>query len=342
MGTSRFETLRPATLLSEYVTLRTNRVEDFHAYIAGMAGRIERDYRADVPVELELRHVCTGQVDLVVYFGTIDVTAEATRPLPSPFLVQFPLRGHFVAQFPHGFFDIRPGHGIVISPTQHVRRTSKPGCTLVVSVTSTLLYARAEICTGKPIDECLIFETKILPQAAEPLLEYALTFVDAVDRGVAPAGSPLAQTFENGFVDLLLELQPLQEGRKFHLADASVKLDRVRAVMDYVDTHLDEEFTVARLAEIAGCPVRALQSAFADLCRTSVLAFLKRRRLIAARERLESGMPVESIAAIALECGFTQFGRFSTDYRNEYGETPSETLERSKRPRAPGESERNA
>lgn len=328
MRTARFETIHPEKLLIDYVTLRTNRVEDFHAYIAGTAGRIDREYRADGAVHLELRHIRTGQFDIAVYFGNIDITAETTRPVSSPFLIQFPLRGHFVAQYPDRVLEIHPGQGMVISPTLHVRRTSKPGCTIVFSVPSALVYARAEMRAGHAIEDCLIFEPEIAPSQAEPLLEFALTFVEAFDRGMARPGDALSTTFENGFVDLLLELQPLRTGPKLSNNEVRVRLDRIRVVTDYVDSHLDEVYTVAHLAEVAGCTVRALQSTFSELCRTSVLGHVKQRRLAAARRRMESGDSSDSIAAVALACGFPQLGRFSAEYREHFGEKPSETVAR--------------
>lgn len=328
MRKTRFESLRPETLLREHVTLRTNSVDDFHAYIAGMAGRIEREFHDDAPVDLELRHTRAGQIEIVVYFGNVDITAEMTRPVSAPFLVQFPLRGHFVARFPETEFEIHPGQAIVISPTQHVRRTSKPGCTLVFSVPSALLYARAELRSGKALEECLIFEPVIVPAVAEPLLEYALTVVDAVDRGVARPGDALSKVFENGFVDLLLELQPLADGPKPIRSEAQSRLERVGVVTAYIDANLENHLTVARLAHVAGCSVRALQATFAELCRISILGYVKQRRLAAARMRLESGSPVDSISTIALACGYSQFGRFSIDYRKAFGESPSETLAR--------------
>src|SRR5262249_51441831 len=50
-----------------------------------------------------------------------------------------------------------------------------------------------------------------------------------------------------------------------------------------------------------------------------------RLRLLAARQRLQTATSSEPVTGVATRFGFTHFGRFSSQYRRAFGETPSAT-----------------
>jgi len=59
------------------------------------------------------------------------------------------------------------------------------------------------------------------------------------------------------------------------------------------------------------------------------MAFLRRRRLEAARRDLFATSPREvSITEVALRYAFAHLSRFAADYRRCFGESPTETLRR--------------
>jgi AraC-like DNA-binding protein len=91
--------------------------------------------------------------------------------------------------------------------------------------------------------------------------------------------------------------------------------------------HVTEPITIADVAEAAGLSVRGVQAAFARHHGLSPLAYLRRIRLLLAREQLESDNP-GSIADIARDCGFAHLGRFAGVYRQEFGELPRHTRQR--------------
>src|SRR5436190_4413075 len=65
-------------------------------------------------------------------------------------------------------------------------------------------------------------------------------------------------------------------------------------------------------------------------CRTIRARYPWRQlRLAAAHASLVEGSNGTSITEVAARFGFGHFGRFAQDYRQRFGETPSETLRRS-------------
>jgi AraC-like DNA-binding protein len=62
----------------------------------------------------------------------------------------------------------------------------------------------------------------------------------------------------------------------------------------------------------------------------SPMSFLKQVRLRHAREMLAKPVSNTLVTSVSFACGFGNLGRFANDYQKVFGETPSETLNRSK------------
>jgi len=84
--------------------------------------------------------------------------------------------------------------------------------------------------------------------------------------------------------------------------------------------------TVKRIAQAAGCSVRALQLAFRRFRNTTPMDALLRIRLEQAHEQILQSDGSQSVIAIAANYGFTNPGRFADQYRRVFGEYPSEAL----------------
>lgn len=102
----------------------------------------------------------------------------------------------------------------------------------------------------------------------------------------------------------------------------------LRRVLDLVESAHDSTLTVADLAACAGTSERALHAAFRRELGTTPMAYLRGRRLEAAREDLLAAEPGDGVAAVAMRHGFSHLGRFAAAYRARFGETPSSTLRR--------------
>jgi transcriptional regulator GlxA family with amidase domain len=79
------------------------------------------------------------------------------------------------------------------------------------------------------------------------------------------------------------------------------------------------------IARLLGTNVRSLRNYVGRHLGISPSRFLRRQRLIRARERIIAG---ECVTRAAVEFGFWQLSHFSRYYRDEFGEYPSVTLQR--------------
>lgn len=98
---------------------------------------------------------------------------------------------------------------------------------------------------------------------------------------------------------------------------------------DYMEAHLDECITMMRLCELSGKSERTLRRIFNQIYGISPRAYLTTHRLNTVyRKLLKSEAARGTVSHIALQYGFLNLGRFSGEYKNHFGEYPSETLNR--------------
>lgn len=94
----------------------------------------------------------------------------------------------------------------------------------------------------------------------------------------------------------------------------------------WVEENLGEPIGIEDLATVAGISARSVQNAFRRRRGCTPMQFVLNRRLNRARELLQAPQPRTTVTAVAVECGVFQFGRFAVQYRQRFGERPSETL----------------
>lgn len=103
--------------------------------------------------------------------------------------------------------------------------------------------------------------------------------------------------------------------------------ETVRRAIAYIEDHAGADISAADIARGASMSVRALQLAFRRHLDTTPMAYLRRVRLAHARHDLEvahdDGV---TVTAVASRWGFGNPGRFATQFRKEFGRTPSEVL----------------
>jgi AraC-like DNA-binding protein len=103
----------------------------------------------------------------------------------------------------------------------------------------------------------------------------------------------------------------------------------VRIAEDHARSRAGERVHVSELCQAAGVSERTLEYAFKDVTKLSPVAYLVRLRLHWVRAALLAAEPGSTlISTEALKWGFWHFGEFSRSYKQCFGESPSDTLQR--------------
>lgn len=108
-----------------------------------------------------------------------------------------------------------------------------------------------------------------------------------------------------------------------------VRTKLVAAFLDLADSEQAPEFSPMDVALRLRVPLRTLQESVQRELHSTPAEVLRVARLECARRQLRAADPaLTSVTEIALNCGFRHLGRFSVQYREAFGEKPSETLRR--------------
>lgn len=103
----------------------------------------------------------------------------------------------------------------------------------------------------------------------------------------------------------------------------------VKQAEDYMLAHLDQPLTLKELCTALHVSERPLFYGFQEMFGVSPMEYLKIQRLQNVRQQLkQANAQTDSVRAIAEQFGFWSAGHFARDYKQMFGELPSETLQR--------------
>ena len=125
----------------------------------------------------------------------------------------------------------------------------------------------------------------------------------------------------------LLLAQPNNYSAALHRERPAGAPKVIRQAVELIEAHAAEPLTVEDVAEAVGLGVRSLQDGFRRYLDTTPINYLREVRLRAVRAELVASDPTRTnVTDVALRWGFLHAGRFSVQYRQRFGESPSATL----------------
>lgn len=139
------------------------------------------------------------------------------------------------------------------------------------------------------------------------------------------AGQPSGRLYTDSLSTALLAHLAMQH-RIARPAHRGLAKSRLQRVTDYIEAHLDEALSLARLSEVAGLSASHLKTQFKRATGLPVHAYVIRRRVERARELLAKGeLPASQVA---LEAGFAHQSHMTRSLRRVLGEASALLLRR--------------
>ena len=137
-----------------------------------------------------------------------------------------------------------------------------------------------------------------------------------------------ARQLEAELLDLTIAaLTSAEEGAR--VEPALRRRRAVRRALEYVEGDPEPLPTMPELCRVASVSQRTLEYAFRDLLGVTPVRYLKLLRLNRVRQTLSQRTPDrETVTSVAARFGFGDLGRFAVEYRQLFGERPSEALRR--------------
>lgn len=102
-------------------------------------------------------------------------------------------------------------------------------------------------------------------------------------------------------------------------------------LIDFIQQDPSRTITLTDLEDRSHYSARHLQNLFRERFDCTPMQFVRRQKLSAAMEKLQTGKPESNVTQIARECGYRFTSNFSADFQREFGINPSQVLRASKR-----------
>jgi AraC-like DNA-binding protein len=106
----------------------------------------------------------------------------------------------------------------------------------------------------------------------------------------------------------------------------------VARAIRFISANLAANVSIHAIAAAAGLPERTLRRHFRCFTGEAPMAFHRNLRLEAVRRTFQSNESVKDVTSVAVSHGFTHFGQFAAQYKQRFGELPSDTLRKNRGP----------
>ena len=166
-------------------------------------------------------------------------------------------------------------------------------------------------------------------------------YVDEVRRFIAnldsftEPNSFAAETFGQALLLKFMMGSTSDFAARFRTKVASPSLCQLKAIEEYIASNWQTGIDVEDIAQKFGVSVRSIFRYFRSLRGITPFDFIKTLKLDRARGMLQSADQEDGVMRIALRCGFQGMGHFAREYQKRFGELPSQTLRRAKKPSSP-------
>ncbi|MBD8473189.1 AraC family transcriptional regulator [Pseudomonas sp. CFBP 8770] len=279
-------------------------------------------------LDAKMHHLALGEISIsrLRYGAKVEIDCD---PLDGCFLIQMPMGG--TANITVGNHGLVDGGEVatVLSPSDAAHmQWSHDMDQLIMKVSRNLLERTLVGHLGHSLHEPLRFEHAFAWRSS-PAWRHLLSYL----MECAVQAPDLAQhkfvlpQIEQLTTSILLATHQHNYSKAAPERRHSILPRHVRRVQDFITAHAHEQISPEQLAMIAGVSLRSLYSGFKEFLGISPMQYLRNLRMESVREELVSG-EANNVAGVALRWGFAHLGRFSTEYKQRYGETPRQTLRR--------------
>lgn len=223
--------------------------------------------------------------------------------------------------------------GVVLLPNQLNRVRWTPDAEqLILKIPRQSLEGHLADVLGKPVRSVVEFDFQVdLSTPRGQALLSAVEFLTVeLERPGGIADNPLAREQLEAYVmSQLLTAVPNPYTEDLAGPAEPVQAGRLKPVVEYMENNADLPLSPPELAKVGCMSVRSLHASFQKTFGESPMAYLRRIRLDHVRAELLNGRnPDAQIIDIAMRWGFFHPSRFAQQYRDRYGELPSETVRR--------------
>jgi len=280
-------------------------------------------------VDFSLRSCVVGATSFNVIRYGVDIDVAAAEDEADRYVFVAPLSGDCSVKYLGRLHYVQPGGFIVLKPG--ARFDFSMSCDhahLAVGITRPMLVSSIT----RHFDRFVEPRNFVLPgpgaadMGEHTIISFLAFICDQLSLdGAGRSHGPFAAILERTFLSLLGEFMAGSD--RSRAGDRTPR--HVVVAEQFIRENLEEDIGADDIIAASGVPMRTLYHGFQTHRGTSPLSWLKSERLKAARCCLLNAGPSETVTDIATKFYNANLGRFSRQYYLEFGEYPSQTLQRS-------------
>lgn len=285
--------------------------------------------RPGAALDVRYRSVCLGETSIICaqYGAAVRLDPGALEDF---YLVGMPLAGVSIVRCDGVEVVSHAGLASVQSCRQRVSSEWHDDCCkLSVKIDRQALERCLANLLGRPPRRPVVFERALdLEHGPGTSWRRLMIFLSAElsPSSVYLSTKAARRSLDDTLISALLLSQPHTYSVELRAEPESIAPRYVRKVEEMVADDPGAEHRVAALAARVGVSTRSLQAGFRKYRDTTLVEFIKGRRLQQAREALRNATATTRVTEVALDAGYTHLGRFSSEYKARFGESPSATL----------------
>jgi len=249
------------------------------------------------------------------------------------YCISRPKIGKPVFRQEHGIFEASPGNAAIVSPFDKFEIEIERDCVQsFISISKPLLENTLSDLIQRPLDAPIEFNHIMSVQnervnAWWNLLEYFGSY-GRRDMNFECLMNEIKHDFEKILVKSLLLSQPHNYSQL--LADNHHNNPEfLQLALQYIHNNIQYNISSEDLERISGVSKQKLSKAFRDRMKVSFNSYIRHYRLKCIYQELSLAQDKKNITSIAMKWGVNHLGRFSIEYKQQFGESPSDTIRKS-------------
>lgn len=233
----------------------------------------------------------------------------------------------------HQSFRASSGNAAIVSPFDKFEIEIDRHCVQnFISISKPLLENTLENLIGRPIEAPIQFEHMM--RGNQPKIKAWWNLIDFLNSyrqsnfNFDCLMPDIKQDFERILVKALLLSQPHNYSH-FIFSEKDNDPEYLKRALQFIQTNIHQNICQDDLEHIAGVSKQKLSKTFKERLQMSPLSYIRYYRLKCIYEELARSKDKKNITTIAMKWGVSHLGRFSIEYKQQFGESPSETIRRS-------------
>ena len=233
----------------------------------------------------------------------------------------------------HCGIEVLPGN-IIVNDSKSMHRRTHAACSWgSMSLPREVLAAVSKSLCGRELTVPSVTHI-VRPESA--LMNRLLLLHEKIGGFVLEGSTPTAvlQALENEIIHLMVRC--LDQGQSVTMSTTGRRHSRIIARLEeFLAENILQPLYLAEISAATGASERTLRTCCHDYLGMGPVRYLLLRRMYLARRALLLATPhTATVTQTAMDHGFWELGRFSTQYHSLFGEAPSATLRRQPDPRA--------